>query len=113
MGYISKYRDLICCIAYFKEDGTMTKKEFVEDIATRGEYTKKEAEKIINLFLEAVEDNLAKGNSVGFVGWGKWEVVERAAREVRNPQTGKKMKIKAKKVVKFRVGKALEEKVAK
>lgn len=91
----------------------MTKKEFVEDIATRGEYTKKEAEKIVNLFLEAVEDNLAKGNSVGFVGWGKWEVVERAAREIRNPQTGKKMKIKAKKVVKFRVGKALEEKVAK
>ena len=89
----------------------MTKKEFVEDIATRGEYTKKEAEKIVNLFLERVEDKLAKGNSVGFVGWGKWEVVERAAREVRNPQAGKKMKIKAKKVVKFKVGKILEDKV--
>lgn len=89
----------------------MTKKEFVEDIATRGEYTKKEAEKIVNLFLETVEDNLEKGNSVGFVGWGKWEIVERAPREVRNPQTGKKMKIKAKKVVKFKVGKILEDKV--
>lgn len=90
----------------------MTKKEFVEDIATRGEFTKKEAERVVNLFLEAVEDNLMKGNSVGFVGWGKWEVSERAAREVRNPQTGKKMKVKAKKVVKFKVGKELAAKVA-
>ena len=90
----------------------MTKKEFVEDIATRGELTKKEAERMVNLFLETVEDNLEKGNSVGFVGWGKWEVSSRAAREVRNPQTGKKMKIKAKKVVRFKVGKALADKIA-
>jgi len=91
----------------------MTKKEFVDDIAIRGEITKKEAENLVNLFLETVSDNLERGNSVGFVGWGKWEVMKRAAREVRNPQTGNKMKIKAKKVVKFRVGKALEEKIAK
>ncbi|MFK4786209.1 HU family DNA-binding protein [Fusobacterium sp. MFO224] len=90
----------------------MTKKEFVDDIAIRGEITKKEAENLVNLFLETVSDNLEKGNSVGFVGWGKWEVLKRAAREVRNPQTGNKMKIKAKKVVKFRVGKSLEEKIA-
>lgn len=90
----------------------MTKKEFVEDIAFKGEVTKKDAEKLVNLFLETVTENLEKGNSVGFVGWGKWEVVKRAPREVRNPQTGKKMKIKAKKVVKFKVGKALEEKIA-
>ncbi|MDP0488883.1 MAG: HU family DNA-binding protein [Fusobacterium sp. JB021] len=91
----------------------MTKKEFVDDIAIRGEITKKEAENLVNLFLETVSDNLERGNSVGFVGWGKWEVMKRAAREVRNPQTGNKMKIKAKKVVKFRVGKVLEEKIAK
>lgn len=90
----------------------MTKKEFVEDIAFKGEFTKKDAERLVNLFLETVTENLEKGNSVGFVGWGKWEVVKRAPREVRNPQTGKKMKIKAKKVVKFKVGKALEEKIA-
>jgi len=91
----------------------MTKKEFVDDIALRGEMTKKEAEKLVNLFLETVSNNLEQGNTVGFVGWGKWEVMKRAAREVRNPQTGKKMKVKAKKVVKFRVGKVLEEKIAK
>ncbi|MGL4969855.1 MAG: HU family DNA-binding protein, partial [Fusobacteriaceae bacterium] len=50
--------------------------------------------------------------SVSFVGWGKWEVVERAAREVRNPQSGAKIEVPAKKVVKFRVGKALETAVA-
>ena len=89
----------------------MTKKEFVEDIATRGEYTKKEAEKIVNLFLETVEDNLEKGNSVGFVGWGKWEVKERATREVRNPQTKERMTIPGKKAVKFKVGKLLADRV--
>jgi DNA-binding protein HU-beta len=91
----------------------MTKKEFVVDIAEKGEIAKKDAEKFVNLFLDTVTDNLEKGNSVGFVGWGKWEVTERSAREVRNPQTGDKMQVKAKKVVKFRVGKSLEEKVAK
>ncbi|MFK4784944.1 HU family DNA-binding protein [Fusobacterium sp. MFO224] len=91
----------------------MTKKEFIADIAEKGGIAKKDAEKVVNLFLDTVSDNLEKGNSVSFVGWGKWEVVRREAREVRNPQTGKKMKIKAKKVVKFRVGKTLEEKVAK
>ena len=112
MGYISKYRCIICCIAYFKEDGNNDKKRICRRHRNkRGIHKKKEAEKIVNLFLETVEDNLEKGNSVGFVGWGKWEVTERAAREVRNPQTGKKMKIKAKKVVKFKVGKILEEKV--
>lgn len=91
----------------------MTKKEFVASFAEKGEIAKKDAEKVVALFLETVAENLEKGNTVGFVGWGKWEVVKRAPREVRNPQTGKKMKIKAKKVVKFRVGKTLEEKISK
>lgn len=89
----------------------MTKKEFIELYAKNGDYTKKDAEKAINNFLATVEEALVKGDSVSFVGWGKWEVVTRAPREVRNPQTGKKMKLKAKKVVKFRVGKTLEEKI--
>ena len=54
---------------------------------------------------------LIEGEPVSFIGWGKFEVVTRAARAVRNPQTGKKMKLKEKKVVKFRVGKTLEEKI--
>ncbi|MGL4308002.1 HU family DNA-binding protein [Cetobacterium sp. SF1] len=89
----------------------MTKKEFIELFAKNGEYTKKDAEKAINTFLGTVEEALLSGEAVTFVGWGKWEVVTRAPREVRNPQTGKKMKLKAKKVVKFKVGKTLEEKI--
>ncbi|MCJ8343882.1 MAG: HU family DNA-binding protein [Cetobacterium sp.] len=89
----------------------MTKKEFVDLFAKNGEYAKKDAEKAINTFLASVEEALVNGDSVTFVGWGKWEVVTRAPREVRNPQTGKKMKLDAKKVVKFKVGKTLEEKI--
>ena len=65
----------------------MTKKEFIELYAEKGNLSKKEAEKNINLFLESVETALVKGEEVSFVGWGKWEVVERAGRDVRNPQT--------------------------
>lgn len=89
----------------------MTKKEFVELYAQKGGFSKKEAEKNINLFLECVESSLCAGEEVGFVGWGKWEVKERAAREVKNPQTQETMTIEAKKVVKFKPGKLLSEKI--
>ncbi|BBA51335.1 MULTISPECIES: HU family DNA-binding protein [Fusobacterium] len=89
----------------------MTKKEFVELYAKNGGFTKKEAERAVNLFLASVEDTLVKGDDITFVGWGKWEVKERAAREVRNPQTNKKMRIEAKKAVKFKVGKTLADKI--
>lgn len=91
----------------------MTKKEFVELYAAKGEMTKKDAEKFINLFLESVEECLEKGETVSFVGWGKWEVVKRAPRDIRNPRSKEKMHLKAKSVVKFRVGKGLAEKVEK
>ncbi|MGL4392754.1 MAG: HU family DNA-binding protein [Fusobacteriaceae bacterium] len=90
----------------------MTKKEFVDKFAGKAKITKKDAEATVSLFLETVESSLASGETVSFVGWGKWEVVRREAREVRNPQTGAKMKVPAKKVAKFRVGKSLETAVA-
>lgn len=89
----------------------MTKKEFVELYAEKAGITKKDAEKAVNLFLESVEETLVKGDSITFVGWGKWEVTERAARDVRNPQTKEKMTIPARKVAKFKVGKVLAEKI--
>lgn len=89
----------------------MTKKEFIDLYAEKGNITKKEAEKQVNLFLESVEDALVKGEEVSFVGWGKWEIVERAAREVRSPQTKEMIKVPAKKAVKFKVGKLLADKV--
>ena len=90
----------------------MSKKEFVDAYAKATGETKKRAEELVNAFLETTEESLVKGESIQFVGWGTFEVKERAAREGRNPSTGKPIKIDAKKVVKFKVGKKLADKVA-
>ena len=90
----------------------MTKKEFVDAFAKKGELKIKDSERLVAAFLETVEDALLKGEGVRFIGFGSWEVKERAAREVTNPQTKKKIKVEAKKVVKFKVGKPLADKVA-
>ena len=90
----------------------MTKKEFVDAFAKKGELKIKDSERLVAAFLETVEDALLKGESIQFVGWGTFEVKERAAREGRNPSTGAPIKIEAKKVVKFKVGKPLADKVA-
>ena len=92
----------------------MNKKEFIALFAERGNFeTKAEAERKLVAFLSTVEEALVSGEEVNFIGWGKWEVKEKAARTGRNPQTGKKIKIPAKKVVSFKVGKKLAEKVNK
>ena len=90
----------------------MSKKEFVDAYAKATGETKKRAEELVNAFLETTEESLVKGESIQFVGWGTFEVKERAAREGRNPSTGTPIKIDAKKVVKFKVGKKLADKVA-
>ena len=91
----------------------MSKKEFVEAYAKATGETKKRAEELVNEFLGTVEKSLSKGETVQFVGWGTFGVQKRAARKERNPQTGKEIKIATKKVVKFKVGKKLADKVAK
>ena len=90
----------------------MSKKEFVDAYAKATGETKKRAEELINQFLETVEEALVNEETVQFVGWGTFEVKERAARTGINPQTKKEIKIPAKKVVKFKVGKKLADKVA-
>lgn len=92
----------------------MTKKEFLDSYYEKGEFeTKVDAEKKIKLFLQIIEESLAKGENISFKGFGKFEVVERPARVGRNPQTGKEMKIEARKSVKFKAGKDISEKVNK
>lgn len=91
----------------------MTKKEFVAAYAEKAGLKLKESEKLVNDFLGTVEDALLASKDVRFIGFGTWEVKKREAREVMNPQTQKKMKVKAKKVVKFKVGKTLADKIAK
>ena len=90
----------------------MTKKEFVNAFAEKGELKIKDSERLVNAFLETIEEALLKGDGVRFIGFGSWEVKERSAREVKNPQTGKMIKVEAKKVVKFKVRKPLANKIA-
>ena len=90
----------------------MSKKEFVDAYAKATGETKKRAEELINQFLETVEEALVNEETVQFVGWGTFGVQKRAARKGRNPQSGKEIKIAAKKVVRFKVGKKLADKVA-
>lgn len=91
----------------------MTKKEFVSAFAEKGGLKLKDSEKLVNAFLETIEDALVAKKGVRFIGFGSWEVKKREKREVMNPQTGKKIKVAAKNVVKFKVGKPLAEKIAK
>jgi DNA-binding protein HU-beta len=90
----------------------MTKAEFVAKVAEKTEFTKVDAEKAVNAFLETVTETLKAGDKIAFVGFGSFEVTERAAREGRNPSTGAKMQIKATKAPKFKAGKGLKDAVA-
>ena len=90
----------------------MNKGNLVEAV-TKVVGKKKLAEEAINCVLESITKALKKGESVTLVGFGTFKVAKRAARTGRNPQTGKPIKIKAKKVPKFTAGKKLKDTVAK
>ncbi|MCQ2497853.1 MAG: HU family DNA-binding protein [Lachnospiraceae bacterium] len=87
----------------------MNKTELVEVMAKDAGVSKKDAEKALNAFTDAVKAALKKGDKVQLVGFGTFEVSERAARTGRNPQTGAEMKIAASKAPKFKAGKALKD----
>ncbi|MBD5542033.1 MAG: HU family DNA-binding protein [Lachnospiraceae bacterium] len=87
----------------------MNKTELVAAIADQAEISKKDAEKALKAFTDVVGAQLKKGDKIQLVGFGTFEVSERAAREGRNPQTGKAMKIAASKAPKFKAGKALKD----
>ena len=89
----------------------MNKTELIAAIAEQAEISKKDSEKALKAFIDVVTDQLKKGDKVQLVGFGTFEVSERAAREGRNPQTGKTMKIAACKAPKFKAGKALKDMV--
>ena len=89
----------------------MNKVELASAIANETGLSRKDSEAAVKAFVEVVTDELKKGGKVQLVGFGTFEVVERAAREGRNPQTGKAMKIKASKAPKFKAGKALKDAV--
>lgn len=87
----------------------MNKTELVAAIAAKADVTKKDAEACVKAFTDVIAEELKKGEKVTLVGFGTFEVSERAARTGRNPQTGATMKIKASKAPKFKAGKALKD----
>ena len=89
----------------------MNKTELVAAVAEQADISKKDAEKALKAFVDVVKEEMKKGEKVQLVGFGTFEVSERAAREGRNPQTGKTMKIEACKAPKFKAGKALKDAV--
>ena len=87
----------------------MNKTELVAAMAEQTNLSKKDAEAALKAFIDVVSEELKKGEKVQLVGFGTFEVSERAAREGRNPQTGETMEIKASKTPKFKAGKALKD----
>jgi DNA-binding protein HU-beta len=89
----------------------MNKAELIAKLADDAGITKTQANAAVDSFVEAVTKTLKSGNKVTLVGFGTFSVTKRAARTGRNPQTGAVIKIKAKKVAKFKAGKELSAKI--
>ena len=89
----------------------MNKTELVAAMAKETNLSKKDVEAVLKSFTDVEADELKKGGKIQLVGFGTFEVSERAAREGRNPQTGETMTIAASKAPKFKAGKALKDMV--
>jgi DNA-binding protein HU-beta len=90
---------------------TMNKAQLIEAMAHEAKLTKADAKKALDAFITTTSKALKKGDRVALVGFGSFSIAKRAARKGRNPQTGKEIKINAKKVVKFKAGAELSAKV--
>ena len=89
----------------------MNKAELISAVAEKSELTKKDAEKAVNALVSVITETLAKNEKVQLVGFGTFEVRERAERKGRNPQTKEEIIIPASKAPVFKAGKALKESV--
>ena len=87
----------------------MNKTELIAALAEKAEVSKKDAEKVLNAFIETVQDAVKADDKVQLVGFGTFESKTRAAREGKNPQTGAKIQIAACKVPAFKAGKAFKD----
>lgn len=87
----------------------MNKAELIAQVAEKSDMTKKDAEKAVNAVLATIEEALSRGDKVQLVGFGTFEVRERAARKGRNPQTGEEIEIAAARVPVFKAGKSLRD----
>lgn len=89
----------------------MNKSELIDAIAERSELSKVDAGKALNAFIDSVSEAMKRGDNVVLVGFGTFEVKERAARKGRNPKTGEEIQIAASKSVGFKAGKTLKDSV--
>lgn len=87
----------------------MNKTDLINSVAEKTEMTKKDAAKAVEAVFESITEALEKGDKVQLIGFGNFEIRERAARKGRNPQTGEEIEIAAAKVPAFRPGKALKD----
>lgn len=90
----------------------MNKGELIDAVSKMTQHSKAQTAQMFDAFMAVVQNSLTSGNNVQMIGFGTFAVEERPARVGRNPATGKEMKIPAKKVVKFKVGKKLKDSVA-
>ena len=91
----------------------MNKAELIAAVAEQADLSKKDAEKAVNAAVEAITAALVEGDKVQIVGFGAFDVKERAARVGRNPQTKQEIEIPASKIPQFKAGKALKDAVSK
>ena len=89
----------------------MNKMELISTVATKANSTQKDATKAVNVVFETIVSELAKGEKIQLIGFGTFEVRERAERTGRNPKTGEAMQIPASKVASFKAGKELKQAV--
>ncbi len=89
----------------------MNKSELIDAISSKSGLSKADAKRALEGFITSTEGALKKGDKISLVGFGSFSISKRAARTGRNPQTGKEIKISAKKVVKFKAGADLAKKV--
>jgi DNA-binding protein HU-beta len=87
----------------------MNKADLIAQVAEKSDMTKKDSEKVVSAVFDTIEEALARGDKIQLVGFGTFEVRERAARKGRNPQTGEEIEIAAARVPVFKAGKSLRE----
>jgi DNA-binding protein HU-beta len=89
----------------------LNKAEFVDKIASKADFSKRDAEAAVDAALETIEQELSRGGEISLTGFGKFHVAKRGARQGRNPQTGATIQIKAAKVPRFSAGAKLKQTV--
>jgi DNA-binding protein HU-beta len=108
---VKKWNKKWFAIHPWEEVNGMNKTELINAVAETSGLSKKDATKAVDAVFESITEALKNGDKVQLIGFGNFEVRERAARKGRNPQTGEEMEIPASKVPAFKPGKALKDAV--